>query len=191
MEMNMFAVLGKLLGFYSNLGIAWIAAVTADLVVNKPVGLSPRYIEFKRAYLYPVNPAGFGAMAVASAVSILAFFGLFGEYAEAFSTFIALGLAFTLSPLLARATKGRRYLARPNTVNPVSPAADGAADATATHTCAVCGTAYELPDIADCPVRSGPVCSLCCSLDAGCQYACTRKPAGEPVVLPMPTVRGS
>ncbi len=34
MEMNMFAALNKLLGFYSNVGIAWIAAVAADLVIN-------------------------------------------------------------------------------------------------------------------------------------------------------------
>jgi hypothetical protein len=37
-------------------------------------------------------------MAIASAVSILAFFGLFGEYAEAFSTFIACALSLVLCP---------------------------------------------------------------------------------------------
>lgn len=189
MEMNMFSMLGKLLGFYSNVGIAWIAAVTADLVINKPLGLSPKYIEFKRAYLHAVNPAGFGAMAIASTVSILAFFGLFGEYAEAFSTFIALGLAMTLSPLLAWATKGRYYLARPNPVN--GPGVE-VADVTATHTCTVCATAYELPDVADCPVQSGPICSLCCSLDAGCGDVCKDADGGGgPVLMPLPTVRTS
>ncbi|MCX5439380.1 MULTISPECIES: cytosine permease [unclassified Streptomyces] len=186
MEMNMFAALNKLLGFYSNVGIAWIAAVAADLVINKRVGWSPRYIEFKRAYLYAVNPAGFGAMAIASAVSILAFFGVFGEYAEAFSTFIAAGLALTLCPLIAWATKGRYYLARPNPVN--GPDVE-VADITATHTCSVCETAYELPDTADCPVRSGPICSLCCSLDAECGDACRKEPQAGPVPMPMPTVR--
>jgi purine-cytosine permease-like protein len=186
MELNMFAALNKLLGFYSNIGIAWIAAVAADLVINKRVGWSPKYIEFKRAYLYAVNPAGFGAMLVASTVSILAFFGLFGRYAEAFSTFIAAGLALLLCPLIAWATKGRYYLARPNPVNGPDAAVD---DVTATHTCAVCATAYELPDIADCPVQAGPICSLCCSLDAECGDVCTKAPTGEPVALPMPTVR--
>ncbi|WP_329040323.1 hypothetical protein OHT61_20890 [Streptomyces sp. NBC_00178] len=185
MEMNMFAALNKLLGFYSNVGIAWIAAVAADLVINKRVGLSPRYIEFKRAYLHAVNPAGFGAMVIASTVSILAFFGLFGRYAEAFSTFIAAGLSLVLCPLIAWLTKGKYYLARPNPVN--GPGAE-VADITATHTCAECETGYELPDIADCPVRSGPVCSLCCSLDAECGDVCRKEPAGR-VVLPMPTVR--
>ncbi|MFJ8859868.1 purine-cytosine permease family protein [Streptomyces sp. NPDC102451] len=186
MEMNMFAALNKLLGFYSNVGIAWIAAVAADLVINKRIGLSPRYIEFKRAYLHAVNPAGFGAMLIASTVSILAFFGLFGRYAEAFSTFIAAGLSLVLCPLIAWLTKGKYYLARPNPVN--GPGVE-IADITATHTCAVCETAYELPDIADCPVRSGPICSLCCSLDEECGDVCRREPAAGPVLMPMPVVR--
>ncbi|MFD9864552.1 purine-cytosine permease family protein [Streptomyces alboflavus] len=185
MEMNMFAALNKLLGFYANVGIAWIVAVAADLVINKRVGWSPPYIEFKRAYLHAVNPAGFGAMVIASTVSILAFFGLFGRYAEAFSTFIAAGLALLLCPLIAWATRGRYYLARPNPVN--GPHVE-VPDITATHTCAVCETAYELPDIADCPVRSGPICSLCCSLDAECGDVCRTSPANGPVLMPVPTV---
>ncbi|WP_239590001.1 purine-cytosine permease family protein [Streptomyces aureoverticillatus] len=185
MEMNMFAALNKLLGFYSNVGIAWIVAVAADLVINKRAGWSPPYIEFKRAYLYTVNPAGFGSMVIASTVSILAFFGLFGRYAEAFSTFIAAGLALLLCPLIAWATRGRYYLARPNPVN--GPHVE-VADITATHTCAVCETAYELPDIADCPVQSGPICSLCCSLDAECGDVCRTSPGNEPVLMPVPTV---
>ncbi|MFI7009071.1 purine-cytosine permease family protein [Streptomyces sp. NPDC050145] len=186
MEMNMFAALNKLLGFYSNVGIAWIAAVAADLVINKRAGWSPKYIEFKRAYLYAVNPAGFGSMVIASTVSILAFFGLFGEYPQAFSTFIAAGLALVLCPLIAWATKGRYYLARPNPVNGPDAVVE---DVTATHVCGVCETAYELPDIADCPVQAGPICSLCCSLDATCGDVCTKAPTGEPVLLPVPTVR--
>ncbi|GHC48634.1 purine-cytosine permease family protein [Streptomyces flavofungini] len=185
MEMNMFAALNKLLGFYANVGIAWIVAVAADLVINKRVGWSPPYIEFKRAYLYAVNPAGFGAMVIASTVSILAFFGLFGRYAEAFSTFIAAGLALLLCPLIAWATRGRYYLARPNPVN--GPHVE-VPDLTATHLCAVCETAYELPDIADCPVQSGPICSLCCSLDAQCGDVCRTSPVSGPVLMPVPTV---
>jgi hypothetical protein len=49
MEMNVFQALGDVLGLYSNIAIAWIMAVVADLVINKPLGLSPRGIEFKRA----------------------------------------------------------------------------------------------------------------------------------------------
>jgi hypothetical protein len=62
-------------------------------------------------------------------------------------------------------------------------------DIAAVHTCAECETAYELPDIADCPVRAGAVCSLCCSLDAECGDACRKGPQGAArVLLPVPTV---
>ncbi|MGW2395717.1 purine-cytosine permease family protein [Kitasatospora sp. NPDC001664] len=182
MELDMFSALGSLLGFYSNVAIAWIGAVTADLVINKPLGLSPKHIEFKRAHLHPVNPAGFGAMCVAAAVSIAAFFGLFGTYAEAFSPFIALALAMALCPLIAWATKGRYYLARPN------PEA-GMTDSTETRQCVVCEGHYEIPDTASCPFHSGTICSLCCSLDADCHDVCTR-PAAGPVPLGLPAVRG-
>ncbi|MDF2465301.1 MAG: response regulator [Ramlibacter sp.] len=112
MEMNVFQALGDVLGLYSNIAIAWMMAVVADLVVNKPLGLSPPGIEFKRAYLYDINPVGVGAMALASALSISAHLGFFGPTAQAFSAVIALGVAFITSPLIAWATKGRYYIAR-------------------------------------------------------------------------------
>ena len=64
MEMNVFEALSAVLGLYGNVAIAWIMAVVADLVINKPLGLSPPGIEFKRAHLYDVNPVGVGAMAL-------------------------------------------------------------------------------------------------------------------------------
>jgi purine-cytosine permease-like protein len=69
MEFGVFGFLNSVLGFYSNVAIAWIGAVVADLVINKPLKLSPSYIEFKRAHLYNFNPVGFGSMLIASAVS--------------------------------------------------------------------------------------------------------------------------
>ncbi|MEU0148783.1 hypothetical protein ABZ119_22875 [Streptomyces sp. NPDC006288] len=60
-------------------------------MINKRMGWSPPFTEFKRAYLHALDPAGFGAMLVASAVSITAFLGAFGPYAQAFSTFPACG----------------------------------------------------------------------------------------------------
>ena len=42
MEMNVFQALGDVLGLYSNIAIAWMMAVVADLVINKPLGLSPQ-----------------------------------------------------------------------------------------------------------------------------------------------------
>src|SRR5882757_3329063 len=93
MEFGAFAFLNKILGFYSNVAIAWIGAVVADLVICKPLGWSPPYIEIKRAYLYAVNPVGFGSMVLASVVSLVAYFGAFGPIAAAWSPFIALAIA--------------------------------------------------------------------------------------------------
>ena len=112
MEMNVFAALGDILGLYSNIAIAWMMAVVADLVINKPLGLSPKGIEFKRAYLYDINPVGVGAMALASILSVAAYLGFFGPMAQAFSALIALATALITSPLIAWATRGKYYLAR-------------------------------------------------------------------------------
>jgi signal transduction histidine kinase/CheY-like chemotaxis protein/purine-cytosine permease-like protein len=125
MEMNVFQALGDVLGLYSNIAIAWMMAVVADLVVNKPLGLSPPGIEFKRAYLYDINPVGVGAMALASALSISAHLGFFGPTAQAFSAVIALGVAFVTSPLIAWATKGKYYLARGEKEGFVNPEKEG------------------------------------------------------------------
>ncbi|MDT7559805.1 MAG: hypothetical protein QOI68_4275, partial [Pseudonocardiales bacterium] len=116
MELGVFGFLNAVLGFYSNVAIAWMGALVADLVVNKPLGLSPPMVEFKRAHLFNFNPVGFGSMVIASVVSILAFFNVFGAYAQAFSPFLALAIAFVLSPVIAFATKGRYYIARADTL---------------------------------------------------------------------------
>jgi purine-cytosine permease-like protein len=165
MELNMFSFLGHILGFYSNVAVAWIGAVTADLVINKPLlKLSPSYIEFKRAHLYNFNPVGFGAMMIASVISVAAFFGLFGAYAAAYSAFIALGISFVLSPLIAIATKGKYYLARSPDDLPVV--------AHTTMACVCCGYNYEKEDMGGCPFHKGSICSLCCSLDSDCHDMC-------------------
>ncbi|MES2187070.1 MAG: ATP-binding protein [Pseudomonadota bacterium] len=172
MEMNVFDALGDVLGLYSNVAIAWMMAVVADLVINKPLGLSPPGIEFKRAHLYDVNPVGVGAMGLASALSIAAHLGLFGPMAQAFSALIALGTALVASPLIAIATRGRFYLAR----QPLPPivAAPGAylGGSIRTLRCTVCEREYEGPDMAQCPAYQGPICSLCCTLDVRCGDLC-------------------
>ncbi|CAN7497510.1 hybrid sensor histidine kinase/response regulator [Polaromonas sp. LjRoot131] len=168
MEMNVFQALGDVLGLYSNIAIAWVMAVVADLVINKPLGLSPPGIEFKRAHLYDINPVGVGAMALASVLSITAHLGLYGEMAQAFSAVIAMGTAFVTAPLIAWATKGRYYIARSS----VAAAGEGAYKRYATQQCVICERAYEGPDMAHCPAYQGPICSLCCTLDARCGDLC-------------------
>jgi purine-cytosine permease-like protein len=165
MELGVFHTLEKVLGLYSNVAIAWIGALVADLVVNKPLGISPPYIEFKRAHLYNINPVGFGSMVIASIVSIVAFLGALGAIAQAFSPFIALLLAFVLAPIIALLTKGKYYIAREDIYFHNSQ--EGSAIA-----CSICEYEYEKQDMAYCPVYDGPICSLCCSLDARCHDAC-------------------
>lgn len=163
MELNVFQALEEILGLYANIAIAWIAAVVADLVINKPLGLSPKGIEFRRAYLYDINPVGVGAMFVASVVSIAAHTGAMGVLAQSFSTFISLFTALLLSPLIAWYTRGKYYLARqrPTYMLPAT-----------TKQCVICEREYEVNDMAHCPAYGGAICSLCCCLDARCHDAC-------------------
>ncbi|WP_413465731.1 ATP-binding protein [Hydrogenophaga taeniospiralis] len=187
MEMNVFQALGEVLGLYSNLAIAWIMAVVADLVINKPLGWSPPGIEFKRAHLYDINPVGVGAMGLASALSIAAHMGLMGASAQAFSAVIAMVTALVASPLIAWATQGRYYLARtsvggcgasphpsplPEGEGAMRGCAAAASGGTSLQRCVICEREYEAPDMAHCPAYQGAICSLCCTLDARCGDLC-------------------
>ena len=175
MEMNVFSALGHVLGLYANIAIAWMTAVVADLIINKPLGLSPPGIEFKRAHLYDVNPVGVGAMGAASLLSVAAHLGAFGAMAQAYSAAIALLTALIVSPLIAWATGGRYYLARP--VIPIkllTPEETGpyCRLRTVVQRCCVCDRDYESEDMAACPAYGGTICSLCCTLDARCNDQC-------------------
>ena len=165
MEMDVFQALGRVLGLYSNVAVAWMTVVVADLVINKPLGLSPPGIEFRRAYLYDINPVGVGAMGIASGLSVAAYVGLFGDAVQPFAIFIALGAALVCSPLIAWLTGGRYYIARHDTPAP------GATPAS-TLGCCICGKAYEVEDMARCPAYQDHICSLCCTLDARCHDLC-------------------
>ena len=171
MEMNVFQALGEVLGLFSNIAIAWMMAVVADLVINKPLGLSPKGIEFKRAHLYDINPVGVGAMALASILSIAAYLGIFGALAQAFSALVALVTAMVAAPAIAWATKGRYYIARSSpTCN--SAVTEGSYKPLQARQCVICERSYEAPDMAHCPAYQGPICSLCCTLDARCGDLC-------------------
>jgi signal transduction histidine kinase/purine-cytosine permease-like protein/ActR/RegA family two-component response regulator len=167
MELGVFQAIEEVLGLYANIAIAWIGAVVADLVINKPLGLSPKHIEFKRAHLYDINPVGVGAMLIASLLSILAHGGVFGQLAQAASPIVALGSAMLFAPLIAWLTGGRYYLARSSDPLLLYPLG-----VTTTVQCGLCSNAFESEDMAFCPAYSTPICSLCCSLDARCGDAC-------------------
>jgi signal transduction histidine kinase/CheY-like chemotaxis protein/purine-cytosine permease-like protein len=163
MTLGVFGALEKVLAVYSNVAIAWVGALVADLVINKPLGLSPPGIEFRRAHLYDFNPVGLGSMVIAATVACCAYAGLFGDWAAAFSPFIALALSMALAPMLAWATGGRYYLAR----TPDSQWLPGEI-----VRCAVCENQFESEDMAQCPAYSAPICSLCCSLESRCHDRC-------------------
>ncbi|WP_426435210.1 hybrid sensor histidine kinase/response regulator [Bradyrhizobium genosp. P] len=163
MEIGVYKALEQTLALYSNVAIAWVGALVADLVINKPLGLRPQHIEFKRAHLYDVNPVGVGAMTIATVVSISAFYGLFGPTAKALSAFVALAVAFIAAPLIAWATDGKYYIAR----KPKRSWQDLEA-----IQCCICEHSFEPEDMAACPAYAGPICSLCCSLDARCHDLC-------------------
>lgn len=158
-----YGALERTLGLYAIVAVTWIATIVADLVINKPLGLSPPFIEFKRAHLYDFNPVGFGAMTISALVSLAAHLELFGPLAANLYIFIGLVCPFMLAPALALATKGRYYIARTSQF----PDCEGAA-----ITCIVCEHSFDREDMAMCPVYSGPICSLCCSLAARCGDKC-------------------
>jgi PAS domain S-box-containing protein len=169
MLLGVFETLETVLAVYSMIAVAWIGAIFADLAVLKPLGISPAFIEFRRAHLYDVNPVGCGAMAMASVVSVAAFAGLFGETAEAYAAGLSLVTAFCGAIAICIATKGRYYIARHDTLSRQHASGE-------TVVCAICTYAYEAEDMAYCPFYAGPICSLCCSLDAHCHDRC-KQPA--------------
>lgn len=163
MELGIFKALEHILGLYSIVAIGWVGALVADLVINKPLGLSPPMIEFKRAHLYDINPVGVGAMVLGTITGIASMLGLLGDKLEPLGAFVALGVTFIAAPAIAWITKGRYYIAR-------APRRDWSGQLAIR--CAICEHHFEAEDMAHCPAYSGPICSLCCSLETRCRDCC-------------------
>lgn len=162
MELGIYRLLEETLGIFSIVAMSWLCTISADLFVNKKLGLSPPGIEFKRAHLYDINPVGLGAMFGATTIALAAHFGLFGELMVSLATYVTL-TAFVISPAIAFATRGKYYLARKprqswKTLGSI--------------TCSVCEHPFEHEDMAWCPAYAAPICSLCCSLDSRCHDMC-------------------
>ncbi|WP_375600136.1 ATP-binding protein [Devosia sp. Naph2] len=163
MELGIYRLLEETLGIFSIIAMAWLCSISADLFINKPLGLAPPGIEFKRAHLYDINPVGVGSMFLSVVIALTAHFGAFGEMASALSPYIALIVCFIASPAIAWATKGKYYLAR-------KPRKQW--QSRQTLTCSICEHPFEPEDMAWCPAYAAPICSLCCSLDARCHDMC-------------------
>ncbi|HKO88907.1 MAG TPA: ATP-binding protein, partial [Burkholderiales bacterium] len=166
MVLGVFGALEHVLAVYSNVAIAWVGALVSDLVINKPLGLSPKHIEFKRAHLYDINPVGVGSMCIASLLGMSAYLGAWGAWMQAFSPFIALVTAFICVPAIALLTRSRYYIARQS---------KALASAGQNVRCCICEHEFESEDMAHCPAYGGPICSLCCTLDARCEDRCKTK----------------
>ncbi len=162
MELGIYRLLEATLGIFSIIAMAWLCTISADLIINKPLGLSPEGIEFKRAHLYDINPVGLGSMFGSAAVALAAHFGLFGPLWTSLATYVTL-IAFLISPALAFATKGKFYLARKPRQSWKS---------VGSITCSICEHPFEHEDMAWCPAYAAPICSLCCSLDSRCHDMC-------------------
>ncbi|MFH3480477.1 hybrid sensor histidine kinase/response regulator [Xanthobacter variabilis] len=171
MELGIYKALDQILGIYAIIAVAWVAALVGDLVVNKPLGLSPPTIEFKRAHLYDINPVGVGAVLIGTSLALTAYAGLLGVTAQALCVFIALIASFLAAPAIAFATGGRYYMAR----EPKTDWAPAAQRHNGLVRCCICEHRFEAEDMAQCPVYAGPICSLCCSLDARCNDRCKSK----------------
>ncbi len=163
LTLGVFKALEQVLGLYANLATAWVGALVADLVINKPLGLSPRGIEFRRAHLYDINPVGVGATLLASITGVICYGGALGPWGQSFSPMIALAVALLASPLLAWATGGRFYIARS------SPALWKPGQLVQ---CSVCENRFESEDMAFCPAYGEAICSLCCTLESRCHDRC-------------------
>ncbi|KAA8999423.1 response regulator [Affinibrenneria salicis] len=159
MELGVYRVFEDILGIYAVAATAWLGTVVADLTLNKMLGLRPAGIEFRRAYLYDINPVGMGSMLLSLGIGLCACLGWFGHTLQVFASLLSLCLTFIFAPLLAWYTRGKFYLARPPT--PVE-----------TSECCVCNHHFEKPEMSYCPLYQGAICSLCCSLDVQCNDAC-------------------
>lgn len=148
MEANMFSFLGELLGFYSNLGMAWIVTVATDILINKYVlKLSPVQPEFRRGMLYAWNPVGIVSLLLSGGISIAMFFGAFGADVQPYSPLFAVVIAFVATPLMAIITRGRYYLRRTDDgIDLPMLDADGNPSAELL-TCHVTGLQFERPDM--------------------------------------------
>lgn len=162
MELGIYQTIESMLQIYSVLVLSWLSSVSADLLINKPLKLSPPIIEFKRSKLYDINPVGTVSMFVSSVVGFTAHMGAFGDLGVAFGSYLAFFLPFIVVPAMGWATKGKYYLV-PNATSDLSGAE---------HQCCLCENTFDNEDMSFCPAYNQPICSLCCSLDVRCGDQC-------------------
>ncbi len=174
MELGIYRALEAILGVFAIVAVSWLGCLSADLMINKPLGLSPSYVEFKRAHLYDINPVGVVSMVLASTIGVFCYLGSFGEAPRHLAHYIALGFCFVSVPAIAWLTGGRYYLARqsPELLALQELPLPGAPQQRSILQCCICENIFEQEDMSFCPAYQGPICSLCCSLDSRCLDSC-------------------
>ena len=180
MELGIYQALGAILSVFAISAVSWLSSLSADLLINKPLGLSPNYVEFKRAHLYDINPVGTGSMLIATTLGLLCYLGIFGEVAKSLSHFIAIAACFICVPLIAMLTKGKYYIARQSpelipliaTAKQANPISHSHGHSVVTLKCGICENEFESEDMSFCSAYQQPICSLCCSLDVRCLDSC-------------------
>ncbi len=174
MELGIYRALESILGVFAIVAVSWLSCIAADLLINSALGLRPKEVEFKRAYLYDVNPVGVVSMAVATFVGIVCYLGYVGEEAKSLAHFITIAICFISVPFIAMVTKAKYYIAREHDLE---ESLTELSLSSTEQTCCICENTFESPDMALCPAYQGVICSLCCSLDTRCMDAC--KPHGR------------
>ena len=168
MEANVFNEMGALLGFYSNVAVAWITTISADLVINrKLLNIGPNWIEFRRGYMYNINPVGIGSLVIASTISILAYFGYLGAKLQPYSPFISIVVALIATPIIALITGGKYYVRRDPKDDDIH-----SKQSVSSRECVKCGSMFELRDMLGCSFHRGAICSLCCTTESKCSDEC-------------------
>lgn len=163
MELGLYQAFETILITYASLVVAWIGCVVADLIINKPLGISPKHIEFRRGHLYDINPVGVVSMVIASCAGIAANLGVFGETAQALAAFISLSIPFVTVPLIGWLSGGKYYLSQREELH---------SQGEARQQCKICENTFDHEDMSHCPSYDGAICSLCCALDARCGDQC-------------------
>jgi len=163
MELGLYQAFETILITYASLVVAWIGCVVADLIINKPLGISPKHIEFRRGHLYDINPVGVVSMVIASCAGIAANLGVFGETAEALAAFLSLSIPFVTVPLIGWLSGGKYYLSRSEELH---------SKEAVRQQCKICENTFDHEDMSHCPSYDGAICSLCCALDARCGDQC-------------------
>ncbi len=179
MKLGIYQVLESILGLFAIVAVSWLGSVSADLLINKPLGLSPQQVEFKRAHLYDINPVGCGSMLLSCCIGLLCYLGFMGEELKNLGHFVSLFGCFIFVPSIAWITRGRFYYARqsPELIPLIEQASLSSQKTIVSLECGVCENAFEIDDMSYCTAYQQPICSLCCTLEVRCEDSC--KPEGR------------